>query len=112
MDSNKVEQLLLMYGGKLPPTCIPILRNKLNEAEDFTSAQILFSQLKDPTLALILSIAIGYWGVDRFYIGDFGIGAGKLITCGGAWIWYIIDIFLIMDATKKKNMETILMQLK
>jgi TM2 domain-containing membrane protein YozV len=46
-------------------------------------------------VALILSILLGSLGVDRFYLGYTGLGIVKLITCGGAGIWYIIDIILI-----------------
>lgn len=112
MESSKIDQLIIMHGAKLPPEGLPMIREKLMLCNDDTLAQLVFSQLKDPTLALVLSVVIGYWGIDRFYIGDLGIGAGKLLTCGGAWIWYIIDIFLIMDATKKKNLETLMMQLR
>lgn len=112
MESSKIDQLIILHGAKLPPEGLPMIKEKLMSCNDDTLAQLVFSQLKDPTLALVLSIAIGYWGIDRFYIGDLGIGAAKLLTCGGAWIWYIIDIFLIMDATKKKNLETIMMQLR
>ncbi|MFN3640643.1 MAG: TM2 domain-containing protein, partial [Flavobacterium sp.] len=45
-------------------------------------------------------------GVDRFYIGDTGMGVGKLLTCGGLGIWAIVDWFLIMGATREKNMES------
>jgi TM2 domain-containing membrane protein YozV len=79
--------------------------------EDATTAQIIFSQLKDPTIALVLSIVVGAYGVDRFYIGDIGLGVGKVLTCGGALIWYLIDIFMIQDATRRKNFETVMMQL-
>ena len=44
--------------------------------------------------------------IDRFMIGDTGMGVGKLLTCGGLGIWTIIDWFLIMGATREKNMET------
>ena len=50
-------------------------------------------------------IFIGTLGVDRFYIGDVGLGIGKLLTGGGCGIWWLIDIFLITDATKQKNLE-------
>lgn len=112
MDLNKIDQLLVLHGAKIPPEGLPMIREKLMNCSDETMAQLVFSQLKNPTLALILSIALGYWGIDRFYIGDLPIGAGKLLTCGGAWIWYIIDIFMIMDATKKKNLEMIMTQIR
>ena len=40
---------------------------------------------------------------DRFYMGDTGLGIGKLITCGGFGIWAIIDWFLVMGSTREKN---------
>ncbi len=58
---------------------------------------------KDPRLVLIISILLGYLGIDRFYIGDIGLGIGKLLTLGGFGIWMLIDWFLIMRATRAKN---------
>jgi TM2 domain-containing membrane protein YozV len=63
-------------------------------------------QFKEPTTSLIISIFAGQFGIDRFMIGDTGMGVGKLLTCGGLGIWTIIDWFLIMGATREKNMET------
>jgi len=54
---------------------------------------------------LIVSILAGSFGIDRFMIGDTGLGIAKLLTCGGLGIWTIIDWFLIMGATKTKNFE-------
>ena len=49
--------------------------------------------------ALLLSLFLGGIGADRFYLGYKNLGIIKLITCGGAGIWAIID--LIMIATGK-----------
>lgn len=46
---------------------------------------------KSKTVALILSIMFGGWGVDRFYLGYIGMGILKLFTCGGFFILWIID---------------------
>lgn len=51
---------------------------------------------RDPQWALIFSIGGGLFGFDRFYLGQIGLGAAKLLLC---WltlgIWWIVDIFLI-----------------
>ena len=50
---------------------------------------------RDWLTALLLSIFLGYLGVDRFYLGHTGIGIAKLLTAGGCGIWALIDIILI-----------------
>lgn len=50
---------------------------------------------KDWLAALLLSIFLGYLGVDRFYLGHIGLGVAKLVTGGGCGIWWLIDIILI-----------------
>jgi len=49
-------------------------------------------------LTLVLSILVGSLGVDRFVMGQVGLGILKLITGGGCGIWWLIDVILI--ATK------------
>ena len=106
MESDKVNHILMMLSSKIPAGSIPSVRTRL-ENTDISESEILAlqSQMKDPLLSILLSIFIGSLGIDRFYIGDVGLGIGKLLTGGGCGIWWLIDIFLIIDATKQKNLE-------
>ena len=45
---------------------------------------------------LVLAVALGGLGIDRFYAGSVVLGVLKLLTFGGFTIWWLIDIILLV----------------
>ena len=51
---------------------------------------------KDWRVALALSLLLGWFGADRFYVGTPGLGVLKLITAGGFGVWWVVDVALCL----------------
>jgi len=103
MDTQKVDMFVMTNGKYFESHQVMQIRERLLQVDDSRWGMIQTLQFKDPTVSLIVSLLGGSLGIDRFLIGDTGLGVGKLLTCGGLGIWTIIDWFLIMGATREKN---------
>jgi hypothetical protein len=107
MDVQKVDMFIMANGKYFESHQIMQIRERLLAADDSKWVAIQSLSLKDPQTSLIISILGGQLGIDRFVIGDTGLGVGKLLTCGGLGIWAIVDWFMIQGATREKNFEKI-----
>ena len=103
MDKQKIDIWLTTNAKYFEPTAIPIIRQRLEKADDTTFLSIQACELKDPTTLLIVSIFLGSLGIDRFMLGDTGMGILKLLTCGCCGILTIVDWFTISKKAKQKN---------
>ena len=56
---------------------------------------ILLNQNYDNNLIAVNSITLGGFGVDRFYLGHWEAGLGKVFSFGGLGAWTLVDIILI-----------------
>ena len=107
MDTQKVDMFIMANSKFFESHQVAQIRDHLLTIDDSKWIVIQTLQFKDPTTSLIISLLGGSLGIDRFIIGDTGLGVGKLLTCGGLGIWAIVDWFMIMGATRQKNMEKI-----
>ena len=105
MDAQKVDLFIMTNGKFFESHHVASIRDRLIGLDDSKWSFIQTLQFKDPTTSLIVSLLGGPLGIDRFIIGDTGLGIAKLLTCGGLGIWTIVDWFMIMGATREKNME-------
>lgn len=108
MEKSKVDLYLMTNAKYFEPTAIPMIKTKLENMSDDSFMMLQTIELKDPSILLVVSILLGTLGIDRFLIGDIGMGVLKLLTCGLCGILTIVDWFLIMKRTKEKNLEKIL----
>lgn len=107
MESQKVDMFIMTNAKFFESHQINVIRERLLAIDDSKWAMISTIQFKEPTTSLIISILAGSLGIDRFMIGDTGLGVGKLLTCGGLGVWALVDWFMIQTATRQKNMEKI-----
>lgn len=107
MESNKIDLFLAHNGRMFTPMQMVDIRNKLQNIPDEKASMIMSMEFKDPTLLLIISVLIGELGVDRFMLGNVGMGVLKLLTGGLCGILWIIDIINIQKITKEYNYKTL-----
>jgi len=105
MEKDKVDMFIALNGKKFPSDKLAIIQDQLIKLDDSKLMTLQSYDYKNPQTLLIVSILLGGIGVDRFMLGQSGPGIVKLLTCGGAWVWYIIDIFNIQKLTKEVNFK-------
>lgn len=108
MDKDKVNTFILSNIENFSPEDVPMIRAKMENAEDSKWSLLAMQDFKNPNTALMLSIFGGPIGIDRLYIGDHLLGIFKTITCGGIFIWAFVDMFLIKKATRKNNLSMLM----
>lgn len=108
MEFNKIDLFLMTKGKYFETSSLPLIKEMISKLPPEKQAALQFIEPKDPMLMLIVSLFVGCLGIDRFMLGQVGLGVLKLLTFGGCGIWAIVDLFLIMDETKRKNFEELM----
>ena len=111
MDQNKVDMYIMTNQKYFPAEKIMYIKEKLAAMDENKFAMISTIEMKDPTTLLLVSIFLGGLGVDRFMLGDIGMGILKLLTCGVCGILTIIDWFTVSKKTKELNFNNVMTML-
>ena len=111
MDQNKVDMYIMTNQKYFPAEKIMYIKEKLAAMDENKFAMISTIEMKDPTTILLVSIFLGGLGVDRFMLGDTGMGILKLLTCGVCGILTIVDWFTVSKKTKELNFNNIMTML-
>ena len=111
MDKQSIDLYLIANAKYFDSAVIPMLRQSLENCDENVFISLQAVELKDPTIMLLISIFVGNLGIDRFMLGDIGMGVLKLLTAGCCGILTIIDWFTVMKRTKEKNLAAISMVL-
>ena len=140
MDRHIIDMWIGSNINKFEATRMPEIRSKLEQLDSSDLTSISSIELKDPTMMLIISIFVGIFGVDRFMLGQTGMGFLKLafipiflslffvlvifstllwffgVTLWLPWIlmysFWAVDLFLIQKLTKQYNYQKITNEFK
>lgn len=108
MDAGKIDMFFVANGNKMPADKADIIREKLANIDDSRYETISSIDLKDPIVMLLISIFLGELGIDRFLLGEIGMGVLKLLTGGLCGILWLIDLFRIMKKVRDHNYKELM----
>lgn len=111
MDAQRVDMFIMTNQKYLPAEKIVFLKQKLLEADESKFMLASSVEFKDATTILLVSIFLGSLGIDRFMLGDTGMGILKLLTCGVCGILTIIDWFTVQKKAKEINYNNLMLVL-
>ncbi len=105
---NDKEIIFLSLKDKLPNDHLMFFKEKLDKANDAQCEKLLFLNLKNPAISLLLSLCFGMFGADRFYKGDVKLGIAKVcIFFSAFFLLFLASFFALSD----ENMVAILIVL-
>lgn len=136
MQESNFSFMLLQFKDKVPNDALLPLKESLEKANEAAIEMLVFANLKNPLLALVLSLLLP--GADRIYKGDMVLGLVKIIffiavyvSAGvvandgiaenlsfaaimlwfacfcSAFAWAVADIFLVYRGVKRDNLTKI-----
>ena len=112
MQQQKVDSLMFALGRNVPQERVYELQQALINAPDEKYGIVAAIPTKDPLVVTLVSVFAGGLGIDRFLLGDIGLGVLILFPAGVCGIMWFIDIFLVGKRAREKNFAEIMMRLR
>lgn len=111
MTQDRIDMYIMTNQKYLPAEKIVFIKQKLLEADESKFQLASAVEFKDPTTILLVSIFLGSLGIDRFMLGETGMGILKLLTLGCCGVLTIIDWFSVQKKAKEINYNNLMLVL-
>ena len=108
MEKSKVEMYLATHAEFFLPEHVGMIKETLDKLDDEKYSYLMMLDLKNPTTMTLISVFAGGFGIDRFMLGDTGMGVLKLLTGGLCGILTIVDWCTMSKNTKEYNFKKIM----
>lgn len=109
MDASRLDMYIMTNQKYLPAEKIVFIKEKLKNIDEERFSLVSAVEFKDPTTILLVSLFLGGLGIDRFMLGETGMGVLKLLTGGLCGILTIIDWFGVQKKAKELNFNKLMM---
>ena len=109
MDASRLDMFIMTNQKYLPAEKIVFIKEKLKNMDEERFSLVSAVEFKDPTTILLVSLFLGGLGIDRFMLGETGMGILKLLTGGLCGILTIIDWFGVQKKAKELNFNKLMM---
>ena len=111
MTQDKIDMYVMTNQKYLPAEKIVFIKQKLLEADEAKFQLVSAVEFKDPTTILLVSIFLGSLGIDRFMLGETGMGILMLLTLGCCGILTIIAGCSVQKKAKELNYNNLMLVL-
>jgi TM2 domain-containing membrane protein YozV len=78
MEQSKINSFTVSHGNKFSIESLILVQRRLKEIDDNKLTVILAQNYKEPDTIFLISLFLGFFGVDRFMLGHIGLGIAKL----------------------------------
>lgn len=107
-NSSALEAWLVGNSSYFTAQHLPVIRAKFATLPPQYLNNLQSLKFHDPDGITVASVFLGAYGVDRFLLGDHGLGIAKILTFGGCLVWWFVDLFLVGKRARELNFEKLM----